>query len=76
MQFVAGHGVEPAEFELWSLAVSAVNGCGQCLDAHERTLRKHGVGAAQVQDAVRVAAIVHAVAATLDAESALVTAAA
>ncbi len=25
-------------FELWSLAVSAINGCGACIDAHEKVL--------------------------------------
>ena len=28
-----------SDFELWSLAVSAINGCGQCVAAHEKTLR-------------------------------------
>ena len=24
----------------WSLAVSAINGCGMCMDSHEKTLRE------------------------------------
>ena len=64
-------GVDKADFELWSLAISAINGCGTCLDAHERELRKAGVGAEAVQAVVRIAAVVHAVAATLDGEEAL-----
>lgn len=71
MNALAKPGVDKADFELWSLAVSAVNGCGMCIDAHERELRKHGLSAEQVQAAVRIAATVHAVAAALDGEDAL-----
>jgi len=63
-------GVEKVDFELWSLAVSAINGCGMCIDAHEHELRKAGVSAEAIQAAVRIAAVVHAVAATLDGEQA------
>jgi alkyl hydroperoxide reductase subunit D len=69
MNVIAKPGVEKADFELWSLAVSAVNGCGMCIDAHERELRKAGLGAEQIQAAVRIAAVVHAVAATLEGEA-------
>ena len=76
MNVIAQPGVEKVDFELWSLAVSAVNGCGMCIDAHERELRKHGLTAEQVQAAVRIASVVHAVAATLDGEQAVQSAAA
>src|SRR5262249_25897683 len=69
MNVIAKPGVEKADFELWSLAVSAVNGCGMCIDAHERELRKAGLGAEQIQAAVRIAAVVHAVAATIEGEA-------
>jgi alkyl hydroperoxide reductase subunit D len=59
-------GIDKASFELCALAVSAVNGCGQCMDSHERTLRQHGVSAQGVQSAVRIAAVVHAIAVTLE----------
>src|SRR5882672_7441206 len=68
MNVMANPGTARENFELWSLAVSAVNGCGKCLIAHERVLRAHGVTAEQVQAAVRIAAVVHAVAVTLEAE--------
>jgi len=70
MSVMANPGVDKADFELWSLAVSAINGCGKCMDAHEAELRKHGLTAQEVQTAVRAASIVHAVAATLDGEQA------
>ena len=73
MQALANHGASSDDFELWSLAVSAVNGCGLCIDSHERKLRDAGVSAATVQDAIRIASILHAVAAVLQAEAARAT---
>jgi len=71
MNVIGRPGVDKADFELWSLAVSAVNGCGMCMEAHEKVVRHGGLGQEQVQTAVRVAAVVHAVAAVLDGEDAL-----
>ena len=48
-----------------------MNGCGKCLVAHERVVRGAGISAEQVQAAVRIAAVVHAIAVTLDAEEAI-----
>jgi alkyl hydroperoxide reductase subunit D len=73
MNVIGRPGVPKADFELWSLAVSAVNGCGMCIEAHERELRKAGLGLEQIQAAVRLAAVVHAVAATLEGERGLDT---
>jgi len=64
-------GVEKVDFELWSTTVSAINGCGACLDAHESELRKHGVTSVQVQAALRIGAVVNAVSRVLAAEAAL-----
>lgn len=66
MNAMAKPGVEKADFELWSLAVSAINGCGMCIDSHEKVLRQHGMSPEVIQAAVRIAAVVHAIAATLD----------
>ncbi len=73
MNVLAKPGVEKADFELWSIAVSAINGCGMCLDAHERVEREAGLSAEAVQAVVRIAAVVHAAAATLDGERAAQT---
>ncbi|HTJ67364.1 MAG TPA: carboxymuconolactone decarboxylase family protein [Actinospica sp.] len=71
MQVIGNPGVDKTDFELWCLAVSAVNGCGRCLESHEKVLRAAGLSREPIQEAVRIAAVVHAVAATLDAEAAL-----
>jgi lipoyl-dependent peroxiredoxin subunit D len=71
MNVIGNPGVERTDFELWSLAVSAINGCGQCLDSHEQVLRKAGVDRETVQEAFKIAAVVQAVGTTLDAEATL-----
>lgn len=71
MNVMARPGVDKADFELWSLAVSAVNGCGMCMDSHEKILRESGLGLEAIQAAVRIAATVHAVAVALEGEQRL-----
>ena len=66
MNIIANHGVSGLDFELWSLAVSAINGCGACMDSHERVIREHGVSAQGVQSALKIGAVVHAVAVILE----------
>jgi alkyl hydroperoxide reductase subunit D len=66
MNIIGNPGIDKQDFELVSLAVSAINGCGTCVASHERTLRKHGLGREAVQSAVRIAATVHAVARVLE----------
>jgi alkyl hydroperoxide reductase subunit D len=71
MNAMARPGVPQVDFELWSLAVSAINGCGVCVDTHEKALRSAGLGVEAIQAAVRIAAVVHAIAAVFDGERAL-----
>ena len=70
MQVIGAPGVEKPDFELWCMAVSAVNGCGMCMDAHEAELRKAGFTTEQIQASVRIGAVVNAVSRTLAAEAA------
>ncbi len=70
MTVIGNPGVDKTDFELWSTAVSAVNGCGMCIDAHEAELKKHGVTNVQIQAALRIAAVVHAVSRVVNAEAA------
>jgi alkyl hydroperoxide reductase subunit D len=62
MNVIAAPGIEKEDFELFSLAVSAMNGCGMCIDSHERVLQQHKVKSETIQTAVRVAAVMKAVA--------------
>ncbi|RFZ66349.1 Alkyl hydroperoxide reductase AhpD [Mycobacterium marinum] len=67
MNIIANPGVDKANFELWSFAVSSVNGCSHCVVAHEHTLREAGVGREAVLEALKAAAIVCGVAQALTA---------
>jgi len=66
MNVIGNPGIDKVDFELLSLAVSAINGCGTCVASHERQLRKHELTREAVQSAVRIAATVHAVARVLE----------
>jgi alkyl hydroperoxide reductase subunit D len=68
MNFLRQHGVDAVDFELWSLAVSAVNGCGKCIDAHERVVLEKGLGEEKILAAVRIASTIFALAVVFDAE--------
>ena len=70
MNILANPGVEKVDFELWSTAVSAINGCGMCLDAHEAELKKHNVPNTNIQAALRIASVVNAVSRVIAGEAA------
>jgi alkyl hydroperoxide reductase subunit D len=70
MNVIANPGVDKSDFELWCTAVSAINGCGMCLDSHEAELRKHGVPTASIQTAIRIASVVNAVSRVIAADRA------
>jgi alkyl hydroperoxide reductase subunit D len=44
-------------FELMSLAISAINGCEMCVNAHEDSLIKMGTTEERIFDAVRIASL-------------------
>jgi lipoyl-dependent peroxiredoxin subunit D len=64
MSVMAKPGIDKNDFELASLAVSAINGCGACMSSHEKVVREHGISIQTVQSVVRIAAVIHAVAVT------------
>src|ERR1700686_116889 len=66
MNILANPGIDKLDFELLSLAGSAINGCGLCISSHEKKLRQHGYTREMIQSAVRIAATVHAVAGVLE----------
>lgn len=68
MNVMRTHGVDHVDFELWALAVSAINGCGKCVDSHEKVVREKGTGEETILAVVRVASVIHAIGSVLDAE--------
>lgn len=69
MAVIANPGVPKDDFELWSLAVAAIVGCGMCVDAHEKALREHGVATQTIHTAIRYAAIMQSAAVALEASA-------
>lgn len=70
MSVIANPGVEKLDFELWCVAVSAINACGMCLDAHEVELKKHGMTNVAIQAALRIAAVVNGASRVIAGEAA------
>jgi len=66
MQRIAKPAGAKLDFELMCLAVSAINGCEVCLQSHEKTVVDGGLSQDAVVDAIRIAAVVHAVACALE----------
>jgi alkyl hydroperoxide reductase subunit D len=66
MNRIAKPAGSKVDFELFCLAVSAINGCESCLKAHEKVVLGGGLTDDQVHDAVRIAAVVHGAAVAID----------
>ena len=73
MNVMRTHGIDPLDFELWCTAVSAINGCGACVDSHEKTLREKGLTEETILAAMRIASVIHALAVVFDTEKAAAT---
>ena len=71
MNIIGKPGIDKADFELFSIAVSAINGCGMCIDSHDKVLKNAGIKKETIQNAIRIASVIHAVAVVIDAEDAL-----
>jgi alkyl hydroperoxide reductase subunit D len=65
MRGILDHGIEKVDFEIYSLAVSIINGCGMCIDAHANQITKHGLSKSQVQMVAKIAAVVNSAAQVL-----------
>lgn len=60
MNVIGQPGIPKVDFELYSLAVSSINGCGMCMEAHVHEISKAGVSSLGIQSAIRIAAVVNA----------------
>jgi alkyl hydroperoxide reductase subunit D len=66
MQVIGNPGIDKITFELMSLAVSAINGCGMCMDAHVAQATKAGVTKQGVQSTIKIGAVVNATAQAIE----------
>lgn len=60
MNVIGKPGIPKVDFELMSLAVSALSGCGMCINAHVAELRKAGISNEGIQSCVRIASVLNA----------------
>lgn len=65
MNVIGKPGIDKVNFELYSLAVSAITGCGMCINAHVVEVRKGGIEDLGIQSAIRIASVTHAAAQAL-----------
>lgn len=71
MNIIGNPGVDRVNFELWAMAVSAINGCVNCVASHEHTVRESGIDRETVFEALKAASIVAGVAQAITTASAL-----
>ena len=65
MTVIGKPGIEKLNFEVYSLAISAITGCGMCINAHVHELKKAGLEDLGIQSAIRIAAVTNATAQAL-----------
>ena len=69
MQGIANPGIDKLDFEMYSLAISAINGCGMCMDSHTSALMSQGLKHEGVQSVIRIASVIHAAAQVFSIEN-------
>lgn len=60
MTVMANPGIDKKDFELYALAVSAINGCGMCMESHAKKLHADGISKIGIQTAIKIAAVINA----------------
>lgn len=71
MMVIGNPGIDKKDFEMFSLAISAITGCGMCIESHTAHLIKAGVSKEAIQSAIRIAAVIHGASKTLAMEAQL-----
>ena len=66
MQRIVKPATNKTDFELFCLAVSAINACEMCIRSHEDVVVKGGLSEDQIHDAIRIAATINAAAVALE----------
>lgn len=60
MNIIGNPPIAKVVFELYSLGVSIINGCGMCVDAHVHEVEKAGITKLGIQSVARIAAVINA----------------
>ncbi|MFA9478734.1 carboxymuconolactone decarboxylase family protein [Phycisphaerales bacterium AB-hyl4] len=65
MSRMAQPATSKVDFELFAMACAALSGCQMCVNAHEASIKKHGLSEEHVHDSVRIASVINGVATAL-----------
>ncbi len=65
MNIIGNPQIDKVDFEIYALAVSAVNGCGLCIDSHVKVLAHAQIDRSTIAHSIRIASVVNAVAQAL-----------
>lgn len=60
MNVIGNPGIDKIDFELYSLAISAINGCGLCIDSHVKQLTNSQIDKTTIAHSIRIAAVINA----------------
>ena len=66
MMIMQKHGIFQIDFEVYSLAVSCLFGCGMCIKSHSLKLKKEGLSLSGIQSVFKTAAVIQGVNQSLD----------
>lgn len=66
MRGLIEHKIDVIDFEVFSLAVSILNGCEMCIQAHSQQLIKHKISKNQIQLIAKIVAIINAFSVSLN----------
>jgi len=59
MNVLANSGIDKIDFEIAALAVSAINGCGLCIDSHVKHLTNSGIDKRTITHSIRIASVIN-----------------
>jgi len=58
MTMMNSHGMDQKDFEVCSLAVSCLFGCGMCIKSHSNKLKQEGLSTKAVHSVIRITAVI------------------
>ena len=61
MMMMQKHGLSQIDFEIYSLAVSCLSGCGLCIKSHSAHLKKEGLSVSGIQSVIKIAAVIQGI---------------
>ena len=69
MTMMKSHGISQKNFEIYSLAISLLSGCGMCIKSHTEVLKKEGLSLEGIQSVFRISSLIKALSQTLNLDS-------